>query len=245
MITEREPSDWRGLQRDAAQVLAECGMDVEIEKTVGLARGQAEVDVHAVETVRGRSSTIYCECKHWKSSVPQQVVHAFRTVVADGGANTGYLISSSSFQRGAFAATELTNVRLVTWREFQAEFEETWVSRHLRPRVTERLDPLLSYVEPFMPRTFSDLDERGKRAFIDLRDRHFDFGAIVMLFTTYTEGFPSRLPSLPLEDRYRPSSSKSYLPPEMLSATGYRDLMDAMIPYGERVIAELRASLRP
>ena len=87
VITARQPEDWRGLQRDVAAILDECGFAVEVGKTVQLARGQAAVDVHAVENIGGRTHRIFCECKLWKSAVPQHVVHSFRTVVADGGAN--------------------------------------------------------------------------------------------------------------------------------------------------------------
>lgn len=112
MITDREPADWRELQTLVARILAECGMQSEVEKSIALARGAAEVDVVALEAVQGRTNTIFCECKLWKSSVPQTVIHAFRTVVSDSGANVGYVITSSGFQRGAFAAADLTNLRL-------------------------------------------------------------------------------------------------------------------------------------
>ena len=48
VITARRPKDWQGLQRDVALILDECGFSVEVEKTVQLARGQANIDVHAV-----------------------------------------------------------------------------------------------------------------------------------------------------------------------------------------------------
>lgn len=108
-------------------------------KTVILARDKADVDVVAVEIVNGRTNTILCECKLWKSSIPKNVIHEFRTVVEDGGANVGYVITSSGFERGALAAADLTNLRLVTWPEFQDEFHGTWVENHLRPEVTKRL----------------------------------------------------------------------------------------------------------
>lgn len=31
------------------------------------------------------------------------------------------------FQSGAYEASELTNLELVTWEEFQAKFEESWL----------------------------------------------------------------------------------------------------------------------
>jgi len=245
MITARQPEHWRELQQEVAQVLAQCQIDVEIEKTVRLARGSAEIDVYAVETVRGRTVTIFCECKNWRASVPQHVVHSFRSIVADGGANVGYLITSSAFQRGAFTAAELTSLRLVTWQEFQAEFEQTWVTRYLRPKVTERLDPLFTYVEPILPRSFDSLSRPRKRAYLAVRDRHLELGALAMLFTTAAEQLSLGLPELPLRERFRDGSIESTLPPEILDAVAYRDLLDVLLPCGESAIGELRAALTP
>jgi restriction system protein len=55
------------------------------------------------------------------------VIHSFRTVVSDIGANIGYIIAPSGFQSGSVNASEFTNIKLVTWEEFQNEFEETWL----------------------------------------------------------------------------------------------------------------------
>jgi restriction system protein len=71
-------------------------------------RGTAEIDVYATETVDGRSYTILVECKNWTARVPQAVIHGFRTVVADSGANLGYIVSAAGFQSGALTAAELT-----------------------------------------------------------------------------------------------------------------------------------------
>jgi len=243
VIASRQPDDWRALQHDVAQIFDECGFAVDIEKPVTLARGQATVDVYAEENIRGRTYRIFCECKRWKSSIPQSVIHGFRTVVADGGANVGYVITSSAFQTGAFAAADLTNIRLVSWAEFQEDFEKTWIDNHLRQYVTDRLDSLLSYVEPILPRAFDDLDDDGKRNYIAVRDRYFDLGALVMLFTTHVTGFFPEIPDLPLRSRFKPSSEFTVMPTELLDATAYRDFLDVLIPLGERAIAELRVAI--
>jgi restriction system protein len=116
MITSETPGDWKELQEDAASILRECGFKVEVEKKVTTVRGEVEIDVYAEETVKGRKYTILCECKHWASRVPQSVIHSFRTTVADIGANVGYVISTSGFQAGAYAASELTNFNSRTGR---------------------------------------------------------------------------------------------------------------------------------
>ena len=243
VITTREPEDWRRLQRDVATILAECGLSVEVEKTVQLARGRAEIDVHAVETIGGRTHTIFCECKFWKRAIPQNVVHSFRTVVADGGANVGYLITSSPFQSGAFSAAELTNLRLVTWPEFQAEFEATWIEHYLHPEVTRRLELLTDYTEPLAPRAFTDLDENGKQRFIEVRNRHVDLGQVAMLFTIYVQMPGYKAPELPLRPRYTPSSPSAFMPDELLDAIAYRDFFEILVANGERATAELSEAL--
>ena len=243
MITERQPEDWRELQSEVARILAECGMQAEVEKTVTLARDKADVDVVAVETVNGRTSTIFCECKLWKSSIPKNVIHGFRTVVEDGGANVGYVITSSGFQRGALAAADLTNLRLVTWPEFQDEFEGTWLENHLRPEVTKRLDGLMALVEPLLPRAFDKLSEPAKAKFLELRERYWELGAIAMMFTTYFKLIHPDLPDLPLRDRM--SSDATVMPDALLDSTAYGDFLDILIPFGEQAAAELRAALRP
>lgn len=34
MITEKHPETWRDLQNEVAKILAECGMQTDVEKTV-------------------------------------------------------------------------------------------------------------------------------------------------------------------------------------------------------------------
>jgi restriction system protein len=127
MITSVVPAEWKELETQTARILSECGFAVEQAKKLPAVRGSAEIDVYAEEEVKGRRYVLLCECKHWRTRVPQNVVHAFRTVCADVGANAGYVISTAGFQAGAFEAAKQTNVSLVTWEEFQAKFEESWL----------------------------------------------------------------------------------------------------------------------
>src|SRR6516162_241671 len=98
MITSRQPEGWQELQEAVGAVLRECGFTVEIEKKLDAARGTVEIDVYSEEVVNGRKYVILCECKHWNHRVPQSVIHGFRSVIADSGANLGYIVSSAGFQ---------------------------------------------------------------------------------------------------------------------------------------------------
>ncbi|HYA43823.1 MAG TPA: restriction endonuclease [Syntrophobacteraceae bacterium] len=112
MITSKVPLDWKHLQKMVGYILSECGFEVEVEKLVSTARGTVKLDVYAEEVVKGRKYSIVCECKYWKRKVPQTIIHAFRTVVADIGANIAYIISLKGFQSGSMSAPELTSTCL-------------------------------------------------------------------------------------------------------------------------------------
>ena len=129
-ITNEVPKNWKRLQEEVARLLRECGFRVEEPLTLETARGKVEVDVFAEEIFHGRQHTIICECKHWKSNIPKNVIHAFRTILADTGANVGYIIASKGFQSGAEPAAEFTNLKLLTWADFQKNFEATWLRSH-------------------------------------------------------------------------------------------------------------------
>jgi len=244
VISERLPSDWYDLQNQVARILGECGMNVEVEKSISLARGAAEIDVFASESHQGRTNTIFCECKHWKSSVPQSVIHSFRSVVADGGANVGYIIASSTFQSGARSAADLTNIRLLTWHEFQAEFESSWIEHHLRPHLTERLDEFMTLLEPLEPRPFRDLSHSDQRAFIALRDEYAPLGILAMQFTTYVALLGGAVPKLPLRDRLPEGPLPAILTPDLLDATGYREFFDVLVSLCDPAEEQLQAVLR-
>ncbi|MEP1080353.1 restriction endonuclease [Leptolyngbya sp. PL-A3] len=122
MIFDREPSTWQELQNFVAQVFTEIGCDAKIEHSLTTVRGSINIDVY-VEDKIGNLPLIYlCECKHWNSRVPKSIVHSFRSVVSDVGANRGLIISKTGFQAGAFQAAEHSIIELLTWDAFQKHF---------------------------------------------------------------------------------------------------------------------------
>src|SRR5262245_14907253 len=126
MIEGTEPDNWRALQESTARILRECGLDASIEVDLALAPGRVKVDVLGDDPGAVLPTRYLCECEHWRTAVSKDVVHSFRTVVTDAGANLGLLISSGGFQSGAAEAAAFSNVRLMTWIEFQATFEKKW-----------------------------------------------------------------------------------------------------------------------
>jgi restriction system protein len=240
MITEKSPESWQQLQEWTAQILRECGWKAQTEVRVKTARGTAEIDVFAIETVRGREYKTLIECKNWTARVPQNVVHAFRAVMAaDIGANTGYIISRAGFQAGAYEAAANTNVKLLSWGEFQEVFEDQWYWTHLTQQAHEVLDPLCSYLEPLpaMIHWDSYLHEGEIARLKEMCHQHFPLGALIMLLQPFMAGRNARIP-LPIGDR-----AKDYgdLPASVTSRTGYREFFDELVKHALPILAEFQS----
>ena len=144
---DREPADWRDLQSLVRQFFLELGCRAEETKTIELVRGKKEIDVYVEDDQVEPHALYLCECKHWKRAVTQEVVHGFRTVVADAGATLGFLVASGGFQSGALAASQKTNLRLVTFEELQSTFFQRWIKTMVR-RSKPIFDALFPYWDP-------------------------------------------------------------------------------------------------
>lgn len=241
MITSKAPDTWQSLQTEVGRILEECGFGVEIEKKIQSARGTVELDVYAEETVRGRKYAIACECKHWKSRIPQTVVHGFRTVVQEIGANIGYIVSMEGFQSGAVAAGDLTNLKLVTWQEFQDIFEESWFEEFFTKQIDEKLDALMTYAEPFLPAWFEKMSDDDKEKYFTLKDKYDLFGVVMQSLGPYSRLLRKQpIPTLPLRARLKPEPILSTIPDHILDEITYRELLDASLAYGESALTEFR-----
>jgi restriction system protein len=243
MITSKVPDDWRQLQTEVGRLLEECGFAVEIEKKVKTVRGEVELDVYAQEEVKGRKYSIVCECKHWKARIPQNVVHGFRTVVADMGANVGYIVSLAGFQGGAFQASELTNVELATWQQLQSKFELSWYESYFSPEITDRLDPILSYAEPFLPAWWGQLSEVQQQQYLQLKEKYDEFAWLVMTFTSYHRMLRNNepIPRLPVIEQLPPNSPLlTKIPESLLRQATYREFFDEAIAFGTDAINQFQ-----
>lgn len=242
MITSTVPEDWRHFQIEVGRLLQECGFAVEVEKRVKTVRGEVELDVYAQEEVKGRKYSIVCECKYWKAKIPQNVVHGFRTVVADMGANVGYIVSLAGFQDGAAKASELTNLELLTWQQLQAKFEISWYESFFSPQIAQRLDALLTYSEPFLPAWWNRLSVTQQAEYLHLKERYDEFGWLVMTFTPYHRMLQNQsITTLPVIDRLPPNSPLvAKVPERLLKHTTYREFLEEAIAFGTEAINQFQ-----
>lgn len=150
-ITNDVPDSWKDLQDKVCEYLNQVGYKAETTKTIKQVRGKVEVDVFATSDDEMLRQFV-CECKYWDTPVPQEKVHAFRTVVHDSGSMLGILIAKSSFQKGAIEAAYCSNVILKDWDGFIEMIAAKWLKHRLN-HLIEIAFPLSIYTDPL------DVDE--------------------------------------------------------------------------------------
>ena len=203
MINPALPTDWRDLQKQAALILSECGLKADVDKRIRTVRGTVNVDVFASDPSQTPESVFLCECKRWKTRVTKMVVHALRQVVTDYGANWGLIISAAGFQSGAIEAAQSSNVRLLTWAEFEKLWADRWIKNYMLPAIRKFSDSLIYYTEPVNFATFKRADAlpRAKRErFIAMRKagKHQQIAFFALRLVYLEDHIRSYLKRLPL-----------------------------------------------
>lgn len=240
MITNQIPETWRDLQIKVGAILEQCGFKTEVEKTLTSVRGKVELDIYAEEVIDGRQYSIVCECKYWRSNIPQTVIHGFRTVINDLGCNIGYIITTSDFQIGAVAAVEKTNVELLTWEKFQAIFFKSWYSNHFCRSLIKftYLDVEYSWVDWFDDLTPEDRsiynELKNKLGEIDEVKSHFSYPILDKIDLNFI------IPKLPLCENLYNGDYYGYFPREVLNETGYEELLWKLKTYSKPLIDDFK-----
>ncbi|MEW6532783.1 MAG: restriction endonuclease [Thermodesulfobacteriota bacterium] len=242
-LIENNPAVWKDLQDMAGRILSECGYDTETDKTIETARGPVNVDVYVSDTKGRPEITFLVECKHWASAVPKTIVHAFRTVVSDFGANVGYIISSQGFQTGALTAARNSPLRLVTWEDFQSDFYDQWIENYFIPKIAEAAGPLEEYTEPINSRIIkkaNNLSKERQCEFKLLRNKYLGLASVVLPYSVTIPVFdrpPLELPLRKKEGSFN-QTAEFWIPDDLLDASTLRGFLDAFCRNASLAISE-------
>lgn len=242
LITSITPGTWADLENAVADILRECGMTVHQQMNVVLPRGSVDLDVLAEETLEGIRTRIVCECKNWKTNVPREKVHAFRTVMDETGANRGYIISRTGFQQGAMEAAASTNVELLTFDQFQERYFNKWIDRRCR-EIEAAVGNFNVYYEPLgRPGYHALIDDADRAAYDAVWERYAFAGIMLMHFSPYLRmlGSAPPLPPLPFDVSQLDEQGLT-VPDEARQASGYRELLALLEHYARIGLDELRA----
>lgn len=152
-IFDKEPNTWQKLQSLVCKAFEEMGCYAEIEKNIELVRGKKEIDVYVEDTIDNITFKILIECKNWKENIHQDVIHSFRTIVSDSGANKGIIIVKKGFQSGSLEASNKTPLELLTWKDFNTLYYKKWAAsceqrlKYKGKKLIEFRDDVLNTIE--------------------------------------------------------------------------------------------------
>lgn len=242
LITSRMPEEWGELEELVTAILNEAGLEAKRDVSLTLPRGSVDVDVLAEETHDGIVHRILCECKNWRTNIPREVIHAFRTVVGEAGANRGYIISRVGFQPGAIEAARSTNIELVTFAEFQKIYFAKWYNKRLWD-IEKELDGFHTYYEPIGKPGYARLESNEERAAYDAVWHKYLFaGAVLTLYSPYSRLIKddgADIPPLPL-DVEKLEEQGVEIPEDLKAATAYREFFTLLTRYARQGRRELR-----
>lgn len=170
---------WKQYQEDVAALLRELGFTATVEAKLSGARGVHKIDVHATQTAYGFPITWVVECKYWNKAVPKEKVLVLSQVVADIGADRGFLLSESGFQSGAVLAAQNTNVALTSLPDLR-ENTQAELTRIVLAQITQRAYVLEKIAQRhFHPGIYRREDGLGKRL-LELLARLFTLKTIAL-----------------------------------------------------------------
>lgn len=239
LIASATPERWEELEELVTAILNEAGMTAKRQVTLDLPRGDVDVDVYAEETVDGIVHRTVCECKNWKTNIPKDVVHAFRTVMQETGANRGYIISRMGFQSGAVEAAKATNINLVTFEEFQQRYFDKWYKNRCWS-IERAIGNFNTYYEPIGTPGYHLLQSDGERAAYDeVLNRYLFAGIMLTPFSPYLGLFDKRVPAVPFDVAEMDKQGVA-VPDEVRNASGYRELLGLLERYAREGLTALR-----
>lgn len=149
MIFNQQPQDWQELQNVIGKLFREVGYQVDLSKVVDLVRGKKEIDVFVQDTSNEYKLTFLVECKYWTRRVNKEIIHSFRTVMSDFGADYGFIVSKNGFQKGCIEAVKNTNIRLVTLYELEAKYYNKWLLSMINKYLPTSDMLLVNYWDPY------------------------------------------------------------------------------------------------
>ena len=134
-----------------------------------------------------------------------------------------------------------SNVKLVSWLEFQELFAERWFHRYMAPTLIEEGDALHEYTEPFNSRIIKKAEQLGAESglrFRELVEQHADPSLALLMLWFRPLSKRLTVPQLPLRNFLGVHADKLQLRAEILDAIALRPLMEQVIQFYRQSTAE-------
>lgn len=241
MITKLLPKEWQDLQNKVSEILHQSNFSTKIEHTLNSVRGSYEIDVYAEEEIDDRKYTIICECKKWRQDIPQSVILTLRTILNDTGVEKGYIITTSDYQKGSYESSSYTNIKLLTWEEFQKEFFNSWYLHFFYNELNKIIDSKYSVVNF---QFYEDFEKIDKKEFSILKKKYLELSNVLkhfphpFLISKKLEGLDNIYAKLPLikylELEYWEKDTLS-IPSDILNETHFQEFLEKLKMYADPI----------
>jgi hypothetical protein len=235
-IFDEQPTDWRDLQNKCGKILEDIGFHSEVEKDIKTVREIVNVDVLATNKNINSNESIIVECKYWNSKIPKSIIHSFRSVVSDYGANSGFIISKAGFQSGSFEAVKNTNLYLMEFNEFQEHFKLRYLN-YITSKLQKTGYPLRRYSDWFKGTWDSEvkkLSEEKQKIHQQLTVK-YDAISIASIIINYKNVMTGELELEYLDDVIKMQSEKF---PKNVKIKSYSEYFDWLINFCEAGVYE-------
>ncbi len=146
---------WSEYQEEVAQFFRDLGLAAETNVTIKGTRTSHNIDVVVRSKHAGIAIVWLVECKDWKARVTKDKVLTLRSIVADTGADRGFIMAESGYQSGALQAARLSNTTLASLQDLKetlayevglARLDSLWIrsescrERYWSIKKTDRID---------------------------------------------------------------------------------------------------------
>lgn len=182
-----QPENWKQLQEYVNLIFVNIGFDSHVEKNIITPRGDVDIDVFAIDVNSVNKDKYIVECKWWNNKIPQTVIHAFTTVMSETGGNFGFIITKEGLQSGAIKYLDYTNIKALTFVDFQKIYFSIWYNKYFRPRLIRFSGDFMQYTETFNSKRFKCFDKLNdiqKDRYFELVEKYETFSFIILGLTT-------------------------------------------------------------
>lgn len=130
--------EWFDFQERIKDHFVSLGAEAKTNVRIQGVRTCHDIDVYVKTRYLGENLVWLVEAKYWESKVTKAQVLTLRAIVDDVGADRGFIVSKTGFQKGALEAADQTNIKLKTFEELTSDtrgFAESEILRSYLERV--------------------------------------------------------------------------------------------------------------
>ncbi|MDA9555094.1 restriction endonuclease [Pelobium sp.] len=135
--------NWYDFQESIRSYFLTLGCEAKTNVSIHGVRTKHDIDIFITSKFLGIEIKWIIEAKKWKTKVSKLHVLALRQIVDDIGADKGFIIADSGFQKGAIESTKNTNIYLLTFQQL-IEFSKNIIHKEILEGYHKRLNLLLN-----------------------------------------------------------------------------------------------------